>query len=69
MNFEERSAFKVFICLVDHSSKLLLAGTNPKIDREKEGEFNAEVIWEKSKNGVIFWKFLEASEWLQIDSA
>ena len=44
MKFKERSRPGVFKRRVDHSLKLLLAGTNPKIDREKEGEFNAEVI-------------------------
>ena len=34
--------------------KLLLPYTNPKIDRETEGEFNAEVFSERSNFGVIF---------------
>ncbi len=54
MNFKGRSAFKVYICRIDHSLKLLLAGTNPKIDKEKEGEFNAEVFFKMSKIGVKF---------------
>ena len=34
--------------------KLLLPYTNPKIDREKEGEFNARMILQRSNFGVIF---------------
>ena len=44
IDFKERSALIVSQHGIDHSLKLLLAGTNPKIDREKEGEFNAEVF-------------------------
>ncbi len=40
MNFKERSALIVFDSLVGGSLKLLLTGMNPKIDEEKEGEFN-----------------------------
>ena len=32
--------------------KLLLPGTNPKIDKEKDGEFNPEVFFKMSKIGV-----------------
>ncbi len=34
--------------------KLLLPNTNPKIDRETKGEFNAQGIFERSNFGVIF---------------
>ena len=34
--------------------KLLLPYTNPKIDKEKEGEFNARMILQRSNFGVIF---------------
>ncbi len=34
--------------------KLLLPYTNPKIDRETEGEFNLRMIFERSNFGVIF---------------
>ena len=34
--------------------KLLLPYTNPKIDKEKEGEFNAEVFFKMSKIGSNF---------------
>ncbi len=34
--------------------KLLLPGTNPKIDKEKEGEFNLRMFFERSEFGAIF---------------
>ena len=42
--------------------KLLLPYTNPKIDRETEGEFSAEVFDEKAKNGESFEKTAKALE-------
>ena len=43
-NFKGRSQLRICKYEADHSLKLLLAGTNPKIDREKEGEFNPEAF-------------------------
>jgi len=37
--------------------KLLLPDTNPKIDKEKEGEFNPRCFFERSNLGVFFGKF------------
>ncbi len=42
--------------------KLLLPYTNPKIDRETEGELNLRMFSERSNFGVIFGFLKKASE-------
>ena len=39
--------------------KLLLPYTNPKSDRETEGEFNPQGIFERSNFGEIFEKLIK----------
>ena len=55
--------------MLDHEililKKLLLPHTNPKIDRETEGEFNLRMILQRLNFGVIFLKILRK---LQNDS-
>ena len=52
IRFEERSEGERPETLILLLKKLLLPGTNPKIDKEKEGEFNAQVFFKMSKIGV-----------------
>ena len=45
-----------------HHLKLLLTGTKPKIDKETEGIYSAEVFSQNVKNGEHFENFDEALE-------
>ena len=54
IRFKERSEGERPESQVDDHSKLLVPCINPKIDKEKEGEFNAEVFFKMSKIEVKF---------------
>ena len=54
MRFKERSEGERPETMILILKKLLLPDTNAKIDKEKEGEFNAEVFFKMSKIGVKF---------------
>ena len=54
IRFKGRSTMTVCQHEVLMLKKLLLPYTNPKIDRETEGEFNARMILQRSNFGVIF---------------
>ena len=54
IRFKERSEGERPGPQVLTQKKLLLPGTNPKIDKEKEGEFTPEVFFKMSKIGVKF---------------
>ena len=54
IRFKERCDGEGSISQVLILKKLLLPYTNPKIDRETEGEFNPQVFSERLDFGVIF---------------
>ena len=54
IGFKERSTMRIWKHEILMLKKLLLPYTNPKIDRETEGEFNPQGIFERSNFGVIF---------------
>ena len=62
IRFKERSEGERPEAQVDDHSKLLLPYINPKIDKEKEGEFKSRTFFERSNFEVIFENFKEASE-------
>ena len=63
---EEKIRFKgrCVMIVLEHEililKKLLLPHTNPKIDRETEGEFNARMILQRLNFGGIFGRFRES---------
>ena len=65
IRFKERCTTTMLDYEILILKKLLLPYTNPKIDRETEGEFNARMILQRSNFGVIFEHFKKASECLQ----
>ena len=54
IRFKERSDWGIIKHEILMLKKLLLPYTNPKIDRETEGEFNLRMILQRSNFGVIF---------------
>ena len=54
MKFERISDLIILKRLIDHSLKLLLAGTNLQIDTENSSEFSAEAFFKMSNFGVKF---------------